>query len=412
MSGKFSRFVIPAVACAVLMMAAIASATVTEEVLYSFDSNNSTGPRDKLLYSSGTLYGTIPDGGPKSNACTLGCGSIFAFVPKTGGESSYRVIYNFLGGRNDGSSPIGNMVMDSAGNLYGVTSFGGGCGGSGCGTVFKLTPSAGGQWTESIAHSFSEAEGSNPQAGLAMDSFGNLYGTIGGGANGYGSVYELTPNADGSWNELEIYHFRGLADGEYPRAEVTLDSAGNVYGTTSGDNSQNGSVFELTPSSGGEWTEHTLYDFVTATGCNPMAPVWLDSAGNLYGTAEGCGHYAEGVVYKLTRNSDWSWTESTIHAFGETGDGQNPQSGLTPDSQGNLYGTALRGGANGGGTVYRLRPNSNGTLSETVIYSFSSTVGDPTSVFSGVTFGGGTTMYGTSSGGGTLGNGAIYQIAQ
>jgi uncharacterized repeat protein (TIGR03803 family) len=118
------------------------------------------------------------------------------------------------------------------------------------------------------------------------------------------------------------------------------------------------------------------------------------------------------VVYKLTRNSDGSWTESTIHAFGETGDGQNPQSGLTPDSQGNLYGTALRGGANGGGTVYRLRPNSNGTLSETVIYSFSSTVGDPTSVFSGVTFGGGTTMYGTSSGGGTLGNGAIYQIAQ
>jgi uncharacterized repeat protein (TIGR03803 family) len=415
MTGKFFCPLAPAVFLAVvLVMVGGASALPHEKVIFSL-SGDYAGPRGTLLYSAGTFYGTTPGGGYKTNGCSSGCGTVFALVPKAGGGVSFQVLYQFLGGTNDGASPIGNLAMDSAGNLYGATAFGGvrqACP-IGCGTAFKLSRGTDGQWTESIIQFFSFAVGTIPQAGLTIDASGNLYGTTSSGANGYGSVYKLTPNVNGTWSETVLYKFLGQPDGEISRAEVTLDTAGNVYGTTTtGGSSSDGIVFQLVRSATGEWTENVLYDFVSTVGCTPVAPVWIDSAGNLYGTAAGCGVNNAGAVYELSPGSE-GWTETTIHSFGGPLDGALPQSPLTPDKGGNLWGTTLFGGAENCGTVYVLMRGADGSWTEYKVYTFvywgdgSTNASEP---FSGVTFGDGKTMYGTSALGGTFDEGSIYQV--
>lgn len=405
-----------ALAIAALVLTGRALALVHERVIYSL-TDNSLGPRDKLLYTGGSFYGTTPGGGHVTGTCPNGCGTVFELSPGARGWT-YNTLYEFRGGKGDGASPVGNIVMDSTGNIYGATEAGGlgGCSNVGCGTAFKLTPGSNGRWTESVIQFFSFQGGSGPQAGVTLDTTGNLYGTTTSGGHAYGSVYELIPNADGSWSESVLYRFGALPDGEYPRAEVTLDAAGNVYGTTSeGGSSADGIVFELTPNSSGGWTENVLYEFTSATGCNPVAQIWIDPTGSLYGTAEGCGQYNGGVVYELTPNSGGSWTESTVHNFGLHEDGVSPQSPLTPDTNGNLWGTTLGGGALNAGTVYKLKPSVNGGWTEADIYNvqqWGNGSFPPTSIFSAVTFGSGKTLYGTASSGGVNGQGAIYEITQ
>ena len=224
------------------------------------------------------------------------------------------MLYSFQGGA-DGSDPTASLIFDHAGNLYGTTE--GGC--APCvGTAFKLTPSSGGSWTESVLHIFQgNGDGYAPSAALVFDQSGNLYGTtayggnsscIGGGTlgvpQGCGIVFELSP-ASGGWTESVLYSFQGGADGAYPDAGLTFDQKGNLYSTTnsstvSASGCDCGNVFELSPTSGGGWTESVLYSFQGgADGASPAAGLVMDASGNLYGTTASGGAGSNGVVFEL-----------------------------------------------------------------------------------------------------------------
>lgn len=201
------------------------------------------------------------------------------------------------------STTFGESTRDATGNLYGTTQEGGA---HASGTVFELTPSQGG-WTETVLYSF--AENYYPEAGLLIDRAGNLYGTTeGGGTSNGGTVFELTPQAGGGWKETLLHSFAG-GDGSNPCAGLILDAAGDLYGTTQGGGTHSyGTVFELIPAGGGKWTEKVLYNFTGPRGAYPYAGLILDAAGNLYGTTFAGGMYSScpygtnycGTVFELT----------------------------------------------------------------------------------------------------------------
>jgi uncharacterized repeat protein (TIGR03803 family) len=390
-----------------LVMLSSSSAAVTEQVIYSFPGKAASFPASNLVFNADAsrLYGTAASGG--LYACSGGCGSVSELIYNAGSWNPH-LLYAFKGG-SDGSNPAGNIVFDSAGNLYGVTQSGGSFG---LGAVYKLTPGAdsNSRWTENIIYSFQgNSDGSQPFAGLTMDSAGNLYGTTNfGGTNGVGTVYELTPAEGGSWTESVLHSFGQGQDGAYCWAEVILDSSGNLYGTTVlGGADGGGTVYELSPGSGG-WTEQVLYSFTGSSDSGiPKAPVWLDASGNLYGTASGDGTGSPGAVFELSPNSDGTWTEHTLHMFGSQGDGSTPLSGLTPDTSGNLYGTTYVGGAHGAGTVYQVRLASDGKWSEGVVYSFAGSDGN--APHTGVTIGKGV-LFGTTAEGGAADSGVVFGI--
>jgi uncharacterized repeat protein (TIGR03803 family) len=283
-----------------------------------------------------------------------------------------QVLYSFIGG-NDGAAPLSDLTFDGAGNLYGTTSQGGNAHN---GTVFELKRSQSG-WSEEVLYSFvGGIDGANPQAGVIFDQAGNLYGaTMQGGRNNSGTLYKLTPNSRGGWTESTIYTFNcsGSA-GCLPRADLAFDAKGNLYGTTSSgssgscvykSNSGCGAVFELTPESGGTWTETTVHVFAGAPndGSIPVAGVVLDSAGNLYGTTQyggsgSCNRYSElplgcGITYKLTL-SGGTWTETMLHNIARGGgSGIYPSGELFLDDANHLFGVTQQGG-DGLGTVFEL----------------------------------------------------------
>jgi uncharacterized repeat protein (TIGR03803 family) len=256
------------------------------------------------------------------------------------------------------------------------------------GTVFKLAPGADGTWTESVIHSFAgyPSDGSYPAASLVFDSKGNLYGTTSSGgisANclhnekpvGCGTAFEVSPAANGRWNETPLYSFTNIdGDGAFPYANLIFDDTGNLYGTTeqggvSGRCQYNnlstcGTVFELTPVVGG-WTEKVLHAFkgYKSDGALPLAGLVMDSGGNLYGTTDIGGNASNsgyrtglGTVFELSPSSGGDWTELVLHNFQLGSDGGFPQSGLLLDSSGNLF------GATAGGYVL------SGTVSNSVVY--------------------------------------------
>jgi uncharacterized repeat protein (TIGR03803 family) len=266
------------------------------------------------------------------------------------------VLHSFTGGA-DGRHPYGGITV-SRGNLFGTTLEGGSqnCGFFGCGTVFELTPSPGGQYTEKILYSFSGGpDGEYPvYENLAVDAAGNLYGTT--ATVGYGTVFELSPNGSGGWTKRTIYIF---ASGGSPATGVILDQSGNLFGTSEYPNLCCGTAFELTPSAG-TWSRSILYDFISnASGLVPYGGVVFDNTGNLYGTTSQGGNNTCncGLVYKLSPASGALWTETVLHVFdSSTGDGGVPYGNLTLDSAGNLYGTTIGGGTYGYGTVYEVTP--------------------------------------------------------
>lgn len=303
------------------------------------------------------------------------------------------LLYSFSG--TDGQSPDAGLVMDSAGNFYGTTKYGGT---NGDGTVFKLSANG----TETVLHSFAGGfgDGANPAAPLIMDSAGNLYGTtVRGGPSDNGTVFEVS--ASGS--ESVLYYFAGgTADGANPYAAVVRDASGNLYGTTpDGGASGFGTVFEV--AAGG--TERVLHSFAggTADGAGPDAALIMDSSGNFYGTTSSGGADAKGTVYELSAGG----TESILYSFtGGTGDGETPYSGLVMDSTGDLYGTTSSGGAHSNGVVFKL--SAGGT--ESVLYSFGSgsDAGFPESDLILDSAG---NLYGATLGGGQFGAGAVFELA-
>ncbi len=259
------------------------------------------------------------------------------------------------------------MIIDAAGNLYGTTEYGGdySCGGPGCGTVFELMPTEGGGWTEKKLHNFGNGtDGVFPLADLNLDVAGNLYGTTYGGGGlcsyGCGTVFELTPNGNGNWTEKVLHSFNDNGtDGDLPYAGLIFDAAGNLYGTTvAGGSSYAGTVFELTPHGNGNWTEKVLHSFsnVGTDGASPFAGLIFDAAGNLYGTTTYGGNHP-GTVFELTPTGGGDWTEKVLHSFSNVGtDGAYPYGGLIFDAAGNLYGTTYLGGTYNYGTVFEVTP--------------------------------------------------------
>ncbi|MGB8006588.1 MAG: choice-of-anchor tandem repeat GloVer-containing protein [Terriglobales bacterium] len=335
-----------------------------ETVLYSFcgltNCADGAHPYAGLIEdSAGDLYGTTNQGG------AYGGGTVFM----VDAAETETVIYSFCSVANcaDGAGPVAGLILDSGGTLYGTTASGGNPGpanSGGGGVVFKVDTSG----VETVLYAFCPSapsclDGVYPLGGVIRDSSGNLYGTTeAGGTGSVGTVFEV----DSSNNETVLYSFcnvSGCKDGNYPQAGVVADAAGNLYGTTEfgGANYESGGVFKLAPPGqpGGDWTETTLYSFCNAPSCAdgyfPLSGLIQDAAGNLYGTTEfgGTGSGGSGTVYKV----DGSGNETVLYIFCSAAnctDGENPFGGVTRDAGGNLYGTALGGGSAGGGVVYKI----------------------------------------------------------
>ncbi len=328
-------------------------------------------------------------------------------APAAGAASKYKVLHRFHGA-NDGSGPFAGLILDAAGNLYGTTEYGGA---SGYGTVFKLTPNADGSWTESVLYSFNGgSDAAIPCAGLILDAAGNLYGTTStGGASNHGTVFQLTPNTDGSWSQSLLHSFNS-SDGAYPFAGLVFDAAGNLYGTTEyGGASGLGTVFKLRPNADGSWTESVLYSFIgNNDGYFPSAGLVFDAAGNLYGTTEYGGASGAGTVFKLAPNADGSWTESLLHRF-HGSDGYFSYGGLIFDRAGNLYGTTAGGGASDNGMVFKLTPNADGSWTESVLRRFGGT--RAAKPYASLIFDGVGNLYGTATHGGSANCGAAFKLS-
>jgi hypothetical protein len=309
-----------------------------ETVLYSFPGGAEGENPSGLLFNDKTrkLYGTAENWA----AGGAGFGLVYELSPGTPWTET--AIYSFAG--PDGKNPNKGLIADANGTLYGTTAQGGSpaCGaGVGCGVVYKLTPPSapGDLWTEQVLYSFAGADdGSTPAPGLVFDSTGNLYGaTESGGSGAAGTVFMLTPPAGGSgpWAESTIHTFNGVTgspEGAYPLAGLTIDNNGALYGTTN-DYGQYGygNVFQLTPpaTKGGAWTENFLYQFTGGSdGGVPEASLVFDKAGALYGTTAAGGDvsgtgfctfggYGCGTAFKLTPPSTEGspWTETVLHAF-------------------------------------------------------------------------------------------------
>jgi hypothetical protein len=399
------------------------------DVLYPFQAgNDGTGPSGTLILdASGNLYGTTYLGGTGqcvSNGVVVGCGTVFELSPppaKKRGFWTKTILFDFQG--SDGNSPLGGLIWDAAGNLYGTTEFGGNgpCNDwqiPGCGLVFELSPSSGGGWKETILYNFQGgADGEHPVVGVVADSFGNLYGTtILSSRSGPGVVYELSPSG-GSWTETVLYvsgYGKRAPNDLY--ASLILDQQGNLYTTSVyGGDHDAGTVFELSPSkNGGAWTETNLYSFHEVGGIGSTAPVVFDKKGNLYGTLFFGGAY--GSVFQLSppKTKGDVWTETVLYGFGGGTDGINPFAGVIFDQAGSLYGDTAYGGQPGGGagygTVFKLKPHGKGPWKETVLHRFQ----DHPAEYPGVNlvFGPQGELYGvTASGNSSAPGGVVFKIS-
>jgi uncharacterized repeat protein (TIGR03803 family) len=335
-----------AAALAWLMVIVVGAQAATLNTVVTFNGSNGSLPRSGLIAdAAGNLYGTTSSGGPS------GFGSVYKLNPSTG---TLTTLAAFNGINNSGFAPgDGNLLADGAGNLYGTTSIGGA---QSDGTVVKLNPTTGGL---AILASFNSATtGADANAGLVADSAGNLYGTTtSGGAGSFGTVFKLNPTTGGFTPLASFNNSTGLP----PEAPLVIDAAGNLYGTTTQSGAGNwGTVFKISPGGG---TPTTLVAFNATNGTFPEGGLIADHVGNVYGVTQGGGTSGAGEIYKFNLLTS---TLTVLASFNGT-NGTFPQGGLIADRVGNLYGTTKQGGANGGGTVFKVNP-STGAI--TVLASF------------------------------------------
>lgn len=362
--------------------AAAQSDSPREKILASFSFNGVAGssPSGGLISdAAGNLYGVTHNGG-------MEYGSVYELSPAENGGWKRTSLYLFKPG-TDGRSPVGGLVMDSSGNLYGTTSGGGShsCTAGDvhltCGTVFELSPNGSGGWSEKIIYNFSQQDGWDPTTSMILDAAGNLYGTtnysakMAEGREG-GIVFELQRTGE-EWTETVLHTFGEGDDGATPSGPLLFDNAGNLYGETYiGGSAGGGTVFELTNTKSG-WKENILFNFASggsiASGMEPNGGLIVDGAGNLYGTTneggvdvgDGCG-----VAFELAPTNG-AWNETVLLEFLCNQYGlADPEAGLVLDSAGNLYGTTGFGGSANAGNTFELRPSANGTWTYSVIYTF------------------------------------------
>jgi uncharacterized repeat protein (TIGR03803 family) len=338
--------------------------TWTETTIYSFAVRphvvEGHDPMSNLIFdTAGNLYSTTYEGGVNNG------GSAFKLTPGSSGWSA-TWLHNF--GFDNSGVPAGGLIMDAQGNLYGVA----GGPDAVAESVYELSPGSG-DWTENAIYRFEfnqNTNGYSPVGNLLFDATGNLYGVTNYGGDltclnldyGCGVVFRLTPNL-GGWKESVLHSFAGgSSDGAFPSTQqLAMDSKARLYGATwagAGTGCEDGfgcgSIFRLIHSPTG-WNEALIHTF--GGGLDGYEPTGLtfDQADNAYGTAYGGGTYGYGVVFKLVPGSNGKWTYSVLHAFLGS-DGAAPESGVILDSSGNVYGTTVVGGSSGLGVVYEIMP--------------------------------------------------------
>lgn len=314
----------------------VARGSSTLTTVLSFSGSNGSFPQGALTFDSiGDLFGTTDSGGPGNN------GTVFE-IAKASGNLTTLATFN----GSNGAYPEAGVILDASGDLFGTTESGGAVG---SGTVFEITKGSGIVTTLvnfDIWNTYSTSNGAYPVAPVIFDSSGNLFGTTSaGGANGCGTVFEI---AKGSGALTTLATFM-VSNGENPEAAVTFDSSGDLFGTTEGANSSAvwGTVFEIAKGSG---TLTTISSFNGTDGGNPKAAVTFDTSGNLFGTTSGGGADGYGTVFEIAKGSN---SLSTLASFNGT-DGEAPEAAVALDTSGNLFGTTYNGGAAGDGALFEL----------------------------------------------------------
>ena len=315
----------------------------TLHVLYNFGGSSDGGdPYASLIRdAAGNLYSTFGYGGGTSFS-----GGVFKVAP----DGTETVLYSFTGG-TDGAFPEAALIRDNAGNLYGTTTQGGS---DNIGVVFKVDPSG----TETVLHSFTGGtDGVIPVGGLLRDAAGNLYGTTSqGGTSNDGILFKISP----SGKETILHTFTGSTkDGKYPSyTSLLTDAQGNLYGVTEeGGSADGGILYKLSKT--GKLTILHSFTGGTTDGCNVLGTPFRDAAGNFYGTTSSCGTDNLGTVWKVNKYGK----EKVLHSFaGGTSDGEYPLAGVIMDAEGNLWGNTETGGATKFGTVYEISKSGHYTL--------------------------------------------------
>jgi len=388
--------------CAFCAVSALASSAQTFTTMRSFDGTDGQNPLLGPLVQglNGNFYGTTLYGGANRD------GTVFRIAP----NGQLTTLYSFCAETSctDGRWPEEGLVQGSNGTLYGTTYAGGGgvgedCG-DGCGTVFALTATGGLTTLYTFCSQTNCTDGAAPVAGLVEGADGSLYGTtIIGGANLYGTVFKITGAA------LTILHSFDGTDGSHPQGTLVRGTDGNFYGTTVYGGANNlGTVFKITP--GGTLT--TLYSFCSLTNCadgeEPYGGVVQGTDGNFYGTTFlGGAQELDGTIFKITPKGQLT----TLYNFcsqTNCADGLDPEAGLTQGTDRNFYGTTSGGGADGGGTIFKITAEGLTTL-----YSFCAQTGcsDGAYPYAGVVQGTDGSFYGTTSVGGTDSEGTVFSLS-
>ena len=353
--------------------------------------------------------------------------------------SGYKVIYSFCSqdGCADGDFPHAALIRDPSGTLYGTTESGGAGNG---GTIFALVPD-GTDWQYQVLYSFCSqpfcVDGYKPLAGLIEDGEGNLYGTASDGGSGrkhFGAVFKLTHNAARTaWTYSEIYgfctkHKKTCPDGVGPNSALTYrgaasgapyDGVSPLYGTTLlAGLFGGGVVYQLTPGSGGTWTQSVVYAFCSQSACignyAPAGGLIVDGGGNLFLNTSREPFGGDGAIVELTQKHG-TWKATQLHAFCSEipcDDGGIPLGQLLLDAAGNVIGTTQIGGKNNEGTLFELSPTKR-KWKERVLYSFCSeqNCADGASPIGGVTMDGAGNLLGTTevSGSGLRSGGTVFR---
>jgi uncharacterized repeat protein (TIGR03803 family) len=405
----------------------------TADVVFSFGGAGGAAPSGTLIADRGALFGATAAGGTTQHCghtVPSGCGTVFR-ITHSASAFQETVLYQF-GDMPDGRGPTGALVADATGALYGATRFGGlnRCPDhTGCGVIFKLTPSSSG-YTETVLHRFGgTGDGETPNGSLIVDASGALYGTTSfGGAYGSGMVFRLSPSAR-RYVETDLYDFTGGSDGAIPAAGLTFALGGVLLGTTFGggfgsnelclEEGGCGTVFALTPA-GPAYSESVVYSFADidepGDGIFPASAIVADAAGNLYGTTErGGSGLALGTVYKLTRELNGTYAESVLHSFQGGHDGAFPDASPVVDGHGGLIGPTPLGGKtptgcfddSGCGIIYKLAPNASGYTMR-IVYNFDTAYAEPNASL----LRSGGFLYGTTVEGGANGVGTLFALAR
>jgi len=379
-----------------------------EKVIYAFKESDGANPMSDLtLDMKGNLYGTNYSGGG-----TCSCGAVFD-LKRTNDGWKEQVLYRFQGGSKDGAHPKGGVTFDKNGNLFGTTAYGGA---NGNGTVFKLTPDSHGNWTEDVLYNFhNEAV---PMFKLAFDDQGDLLGVTSNDPvtcfdpSDYGEVFELAPQSDGSWTEKFVYRNKVMSSG------VTIDSGGNLYGTTHCGGSGNcghyaegtpgcGTAYKLIPTTPGNWTEGVEFDFTKGGGFAkyPSGEVVFNQAGHLIGVSQSGGD-GFGTVFELVRSKNGGWKQNILYRFGGGLEG-SPVGRLAVGPTGSIFGVTPGGGIHNLGTIFAIELSKRGWRKRTLHMFAAGTDGREPEAGPIIDSDG--RLYGTTRYGGE-GRGVVYEV--